>query len=178
MINAPPVITGTAKVGTTLSATTGTWVPQATNTYQWFKYKTLSDTPVSAGTASTYLIKPADLGYTFIVKVTGTKTGYKQGEIISSAKKVVAGALVKTPVPKTTGLYKVGSTLKAVPGTWDSGTTFGYQWLRDGVAITKATASTYKIPAKDKAHKISVKVTGKKTGFTTVTKVSLATKVG
>lgn len=178
VINAPPVITGTAKVGTTLSATTGTWVPQATNTYQWFKYKTLSDTPVSAGTASTYLIKPADLGYTFFVKVTGTKTGYKQNEIISASKKIVAGTLVKTPVPKTTGLYKVGSTLKAVPGTWDSGTTFSYQWLRDGVVIAKATASTYKIPAKDKAHKISVKVTGKKTGFTTVTKLSLATKVG
>lgn len=177
-ITSLPAITGTAKVGTTLFATAGTWVPLATNTYQWFKYKSISDTPVSAGTGSSYLVKAADLGYTFILKVAGTKTGYKQGEAVSAAKKIVIGTLTKTPTPKATGTLKVGGTLKAVPGVWDSGVTLSYQWLKDGVAISKATASTYKIPAKDKGHKISVKVTAKKAGYTTVTKASAPGKVG
>jgi hypothetical protein len=85
--------------------------------------------------------------------------------------------LTKTPTPKISGLLKVGITIKATPGTWDTGTSFTYQWLRDGVSIAKATSSSYKLTAKDKAHKLSVRVTGKKTGYTSISKTSLASKV-
>lgn len=37
---------------------------------------------------------------------------------------------------------------------------FKYVWKRDGVAIAKATASTYKLVAADSGHAISVTVTG------------------
>jgi hypothetical protein len=137
----------------------------------------LADTPTQVGTTSSYTIQPADLGYTFFLKVTGTKTGYTSHESISNLKLILPGSLVKTPVPKITGTYKAGNSLKAVPGSWDAGTTFSYQWLRDGIAIAKATSATYKLVAKDKAHKISVKVIGNKIGFTSIFKVSLASKV-
>ncbi|NGZ99923.1 hypothetical protein G5V59_05725 [Nocardioides sp. W3-2-3] len=45
--------------------------------------------------------------------------------------------------PTISGTTAVGSTLTAAPGTWTTGTTFGYQWLRAGVAISGATAATY-----------------------------------
>mgnify|MGYP000001589511 CR=1 FL=1 len=176
-ITAPPVILGTAKVGTILTSDPGTWSPAPDFSYQWFKYKTSSDTAVQVATTPTYLVTPADLGYSFTLKVSGTKTGYVTGESVSSAKKIVAGSLVKTPTPKITGLLKVGITIKAIPGTWDTGTSFTYQWLRDGVSIAKATSASYKLTTKDKAHKISVRVTSKKTGYTSISKTSLASKV-
>jgi hypothetical protein len=111
------------------------------------------------------------------LKVLGNKTGYTQGESISLARTVVAGSLVKTPIPKITGTFKVGKTLTAVPGVWDAGVTKTYQWLRDGIAISKATSATYKAVAKDQGHKLSLKMTVKKTGYTTVIKTSAATKV-
>jgi hypothetical protein len=175
-ITAVPVMTGTGKVGTTLSASTGTWTPTPSYSYQWFKYKTF-DSKVQISTAATYVVTPGDLGYKIFVKVLGTKAGYTQGESQSQSKSVLIGTLAKTPTPKITGTFKVGKVLNALLGTWDSGTNFSYQWLRDGVAIAKATGSTYKPVAKDKAHKLSVRVTGKKTGFSSITKVSLQTKV-
>lgn len=176
-ITALPVILGTAKVGTTLTSSPGTWSPLPAYGYQWFKYKTLSDTPVQVGTTNSYEVQPADLGYTFVLKVFGTKSGYTQGESISFAKTIVAGTLIKTPTPKITGTFKVAKTLAAVTGVWDAGTSKTYQWLKDDVAISKATAVTYKPVAKDKGYKISVKITVKKTGYTTVIKTSAATKV-
>lgn len=176
-ITSPASILGTAKVGTILTSSPGTWSPAPDYSYHWFKYKTLADTPTQVGTTSSYTIQPADLGYTFFLKVTGTKTGYTSHESISNLKLILPGSLVKTPVPKITGTYKAGNSLKAVPGSWDAGTTFSYQWLRDGIAIAKATSAKYKLVAKDKAHKISVKVIGNKIGFTSIFKVSLASKV-
>jgi hypothetical protein len=176
-IATPASILGTAKVGTTITSSPGTWSPTPDFSYQWFKYKNLADTPTQVGTTSSYTIQPQDLGYTFILKVNGTKTGYTPSQSISSSKLILPGSQSKTPIPKVTGTYKVGSSLKAVPGTWDAGVTFGYQWLRDGLAISKATSSTYKLVAKDKAHKISLKITGNKTGFTSVSKISVAGKV-
>ncbi|MBJ7280487.1 MAG: choice-of-anchor L domain-containing protein [Rhodoluna sp.] len=176
-ITGPPVILGTVKVGTALTSTPGTWSPLPTYSYKWFKYKTLADTPVQVGTANTYIAQPADLGFSFILKVFGNKTGYTQGESTSLAKTVVAGSQVKTPMPKITGTFKVGKTLTALPGAWDAGVTKTYQWLKDGKAISKATAVTYKPVAKDKGHNLSVKITVKNTGYTTVSKTSTATKV-
>ncbi len=51
-----------------------------------------------------------------------------------------------------------------------------YQWLRNGKAIKGATKSTYKLAKSDKRKKITVKVTGKRAGYTTKSVVSKATK--
>ena len=50
-----------------------------------------------------------------------------------------------------------------------------YQWLRTGKPITGATRSSYHLKNADRGHRIRVKVTGRKAGYTTVTKVSAAT---
>lgn len=53
--------------------------------------------------------------------------------------------------------------------------TLTYQWYRSGVAISGATSSTYKLVTADKGTGIKVKVTGTKTGYTTVAKTSAQT---
>lgn len=72
---APPVISGTAAAGQTLSCTQGTWIGNiSTYTISWFR----DGVPLGA-TGSTYVLQTADIGYpiTASVAVAGfTGTGY------------------------------------------------------------------------------------------------------
>ena len=61
--------------------------------------------------------------------------------------------------------------------TWKPTPSFSYQWYRNGAKISGATKSTYKLTKSDKGKKITVKVTGKKSGYLTVAKASAAKTV-
>ncbi len=88
--------------------------------------------------------------------------GYRA--LVATAKAVVPKVSVPisaTPtISSSTGVFAAESVLTAVPGVWTEGATFKYVWKRDGVAIAKATKSTYKLVAADSGHAISVSVTG------------------
>lgn len=79
------------------------------------------------------------------------------------------------PTPKISGTAKVGKKLTARPGTWTSGTALTYQWYANGARIAGATKKVYTLKAAQRGTKIKVKVTGKKSGYTTTTKTSAAT---
>ena len=84
--------------------------------------------------------------------------------------------LKATPTPTVSGTAKVGSTLTAVPGIWlPAPVALTYQWYRSGLAITGASLPSYKLTAIDIAKTITVRVTGKKAGFTTSSKTSAPT---
>jgi hypothetical protein len=101
--------------------------------------------------------------------VTLTRVGYITTSTTSSALKVGIGELVKTPDPRIVGTAKVNSSLSAQVGTWDSGVTFTYQWIRDGAKIAKATGKSYRLTAADRKAEIAVSVKAVKLGFATVT---------
>lgn len=63
-------------------------------------------------------------------------------------------------VPRVSGVAGVGSTLSASTGSWAYADSFSYQWLRDGVAIPSATASTYLLTTSDINANISCIVSG------------------
>jgi hypothetical protein len=68
---------------------------------------------------------------------------------------------ITTAVPVISGAATVGSELTAQPGAWGpSGVTFGYQWMRDGAAISAATSAKYTLTESDLNHTISVRVEG------------------
>ncbi|KQO98531.1 hypothetical protein ASF30_10745 [Leifsonia sp. Leaf264] len=84
--------------------------------------------------------------------------------------------LTATPAPKITGTAKVGIRLSASAGTWaPAPVSFAYRWYADGVAIPSASAPFYTPMPPQVGKKITVKVTGTKAGYVTVTKTSLAT---
>lgn len=85
------------------------------------------------------------------------------------------GPKVASATPTVAGTLAVGSTLTAKVGTWTTGTTLSYQWFADGAAISGATKSTWKLASAQKGKQLSVKVTGKKPGYTTVAKTSVKT---
>lgn len=53
--------------------------------------------------------------------------------------------------------------------------TLTYRWKANGSPISGATKSTLKLPSAAKGKKITVTVTGSKTGYTSVVKTSKAT---
>lgn len=170
-----PTITGTPTVGQKLTAVPGTWTPApVTLAYQWLR----NGSAISGATASTYTLVAADLGGTISVKVTGTKTGYTAVSKTSAAVTVKAALQTLMPTPTITGTTKVGSTLTANAGTWDSGTTLTYQWKKNnGVYISGATSKTYVLKASDAGAALTVSVTSTKPGYSPATKTSATTAV-
>ena len=170
-----PTITGTARIGSTLTAVPGTWGPAPVAlTYQW----KANGVSITGATAATYKPVAADTGKTLTITVTGTKTGYTTTTKTSTATTAVAAAplALTAPVPTITGTARVGSTLTAVPGTWGPApVALAYQWKANGVSITGATAATYKPVAADTGKAVTVTVTGSKTGYATTTRTSTAT---
>jgi hypothetical protein len=90
----------------------------------------------------------------------------------ASAAKALTGA-----TPKIKGKARVGTKLKAVKGKWTAKSKISYRWYRDGKAIKGAKSATYKVKSADAGAKITVKVTAKKAGFTTLSKMSKAKKI-
>jgi len=89
---------------------------------------------------------------------------------------VAEGPDVSSATPSISGTPRVGSTLTAKAGSWTSGATLKYQWRADGKAISKATSKTFKPTTTQKGRRITVTVTGSKSGHTSVSKTSAATK--
>ncbi|GAA1180912.1 hypothetical protein GCM10009584_23660 [Ornithinimicrobium humiphilum] len=172
MLAPTPKISGTPVAGRTLTAAPGTWTTGTTLTYRWYA----DGTAISGATGKTYTVPTSMKGKKLVVKVTGKKTGHPTVTRASAATAAVTLPPVPTaPVPTVSGTAVAGSTLTAKPGTWTSGTTLSYRWYADGAAISGATGKTYKVPTTMRDKRITVKVTGKKTGYANVTKTSAAT---
>lgn len=168
-----PKITGTAQVGVKLTASaapTGT-----TYAYRW----SAGGVAISGATSRTFTPGAAQRGKTITVRVTASRTGYAPASKTSAATAAVRTGVLVTAAPRISGTVKVGRKLSVSRGTWTSGTTFTYRWYAGGTAIRGATASTLTLTKAQKGKTITVKVTGKKSGYTTVTRTSRATaKVG
>ncbi len=165
-----PTISGTPKVGFTLTASTGSWLPTPTFAYQWKR----GSANISGATRSTYVLQPEDAGTVISVAVTATKTAYTSVTKSSAGTSSIEPLLfVDTVKPTISGLEKVEGILTASPGTWDPvPTSWTYQWKRDGDDISGATAATYTLIGADAGATISVEVTGSKVGYTSVTETS------
>ncbi|HEY0277811.1 MAG TPA: DUF2341 domain-containing protein [Solirubrobacterales bacterium] len=156
-----PTMSGTARVGETVTASSGEWSPAATPAYQWF----LDGDPIAGATGSTYAIAPGDAGHQLSVEVTEEPAGVGPETALSAAAEVQAA----TFAPGTAtigGTAAVGSTLSASPGDWSpTPAQVTYQWLRDGAPIAGATSATYAVTAGDAGHAIGVTVRVASPGF-------------
>ncbi|MDF1490332.1 CHAP domain-containing protein [Tessaracoccus caeni] len=168
-----PTISGTAQAGEVLTADPGAWDADATLAYQWLR----DGSDIEGAEEPTYAIAGADVGAKVSVRVTASKPGYDQVSGTSTATATVkAGTLTATPTPAVSGTAAVGKTLTAKGGSWEPATvSLSYQWLRDGKNIQGATSSSYTLTSSDKGTKVSVRVTGSKSGYTSVSKTSKAT---
>lgn len=159
----PPSISGTVQVGQTLTANRWTWTPTPTTVrYQW----RADGRAVSGATSRTWKVPASARGKRITVAITGSKTGYTTRTAVSPATTTVKAGVFVAPALTITGTTRVGSTLKAVRGTWTpQPTTVKYQWKVGGVAVTGATNYWFKIPASAKGKRVVVTVKGTRAGY-------------
>ena len=165
MVTAVPTVTGTARIGEFLTAVPGAWGPApVTLTYLWYS-DGQSMRGLPGATSAVYRVRSADLGRALSVRVAGSKAGYDTVSRDSAATAAVTLGKFVGVVPIVTGIAKVEQTLTAKPGTWSpTPDTLKYQWYRSGVAITGATAPTYKLSQADTGKKMTVRTTGSRQG--------------
>jgi hypothetical protein len=176
-----PSITGTAQVGDTLTASTGTWTEAPTSfEYQWEECNPAgkSCTDVNGATASSLQLVPGDAGHTLRVVVTASDAGGSNSAISEVSDAVTPEtpppAPTNTVAPAVSGTAQEGQTLTASNGTWTGApTAFAYQWQDCGAAgkscssIAGATAPTYQLASSDVGHTVRVVVSATNEGGTT-----------
>lgn len=97
---------------------------------------------------------------------------------VSDLNQSLLPTLAKKKSPSVSGTHKVGKTVTAKQGSWSPTVTVTrYQWLRNGKAISSATAASYKLSKADKGKKVSVKVTVVAQGYQTASASSSGKKV-
>ncbi|WP_143483549.1 S8 family serine peptidase [Propionicimonas paludicola] len=160
-------ITGTPRVGSTLSASAARSIVSAAYGYEWSR----NGAPIASG--PTLTLTAADANAVIQVRVTGKLAGYSWSSESSPTSAVGPGILSKSKSPTATGTFRAGKTVSASKGTWSpSPSSYSYRWLRNGKSISGATKSKYKLTSKDRGKKISVRVTVSKPGYTTTSATS------
>ncbi len=140
---AEPRITGSASVGGTLSASTGSWTGEPKSfAYQWLRcprgggLPTGSDCAAIGGATTTkYIVATADAGHRLRVRVTATNDDGSQAATSNATPLVrqpASGRPVNVAAPALSGSASQGATLHVTPGTWNGRQpiTFSFRWLR------------------------------------------------
>ncbi|MFB9312341.1 M1 family aminopeptidase [Nocardioides plantarum] len=82
------------------------------------------------------------------------------------------GTLNPTPTPSMDSLVRVGRRVTVVTSAWDPGATLTYRWFLDGKAVPNAYRSSYVATAFSLGKSLTVAVTGRRTGYPSVTRTS------
>jgi hypothetical protein len=165
---APPTVSGTAKQGQTLSASSGSW-SGGTISYQWRRCDTTGAgcSSISGATGSTYTVAAGDVGSTLRVQVTAANGSAKSTAQSAKTAVVAAGtAPANTSKPTISGNAVQGETLTANTGSWsgDSPISYSYQWLRcnssgSSCSNVGSNSTSYGLGSGDVNHTIEVTVT-------------------
>ncbi|WP_029015207.1 DUF4347 domain-containing protein, partial [Niveispirillum irakense] len=190
-----PAISGTAQVGNSLTASSGTWSDPENNTlsysYQWYRADDNSGTnlvAISGATAATYALSTSDAHKFLRVVVTANDGNGGTQTATSAYTAITNSAPAASAVPTVTGSFSPGSNLSTSTGTWadaDGDTlTYTYQWYRADnstgtgeVAISGATSSTYSVVVGDLGKYLRVVVTANDSNGGTQTAASTRSQV-
>jgi Ig domain of plant-specific actin-binding protein len=178
---AVPQISGTAKEGSTLNASNGTWSNTPTSfAYQWRRCSSDGATcvDITGATKQAYDVAAADVGRTLRVIVTASNADGKDSATSDATDVVDSKSGPTNSVrPSVTGTATVGQELRVSRGTWSpTPTSFGFQWQRcsgtgaDCVNVPGATGASYGVRAADVDHRMRALVTARTAaGRSTVT---------
>jgi hypothetical protein len=166
-----PSISGSAAVGSTLTASPGTWSGSPLiYGYQWKQCDSAgsSCTPISGATASTYTVVSGDSGQTLAVAVTATNA-FGTTTSVSGATAMVGPTNLS--LPTISGTAMVGNTLTATSGSWSGSPSYAYAWQScnpDGancITIAGAASSSYTLTLGDLGSTLKVSVTATASGI-------------
>ena len=173
----PPVVSGSAVLGQTLTTTDGSWTGSPAGfTYQWedCDVSGANCTPILTALSNSYTLAAGDVGHTIRAVVTAVNLGGATGA--SSAQTAVVQSSVpaaptSTAAPVVSGTATQGQTLTSSNGSWtNSPSAFAYKWEdcdSSGAgcsSISGATSSSYTLAAGDVGHTIRSVVTASNAG--------------
>ena len=186
---AAPTISGTAKVGSTLSANDGTWSNSPTSfSYQW--QRCASDGrgcgDITSATSKSYTPVTGDVGHTLRVVVTASNTDGKASATSAATDPVnSANGPTNSVRPTVTGSATVGETLRVSNGSWSpTPTSFTRQWQQcdsdtsNCTNIAGATGQTYGVRSGDVGHRLRALVAAHTSSGTTIVASSASDVVG
>ena len=169
-----PVITGTARVGQTLTVDTSAIADEdgldnVSYSYQWIANDGTNDADIGGQTGSTYTLTDEDVGKSIKVRVSFTDDADNEETLTSAATGVVAAKpnSPATGAPTIDGTAQVGETLTVLTNgiTDEDGldnVSYSYQWIaNDGTndaEIGGQTGSTYTLTDEDMGKSIKVRV--------------------
>jgi hypothetical protein len=166
-----PIISGTARVGSTLTTTAGSWLGTGAiaYSYQWQRCDLFGAAcaPIAGATAATYVPENQSIGQTLRVVVTAAELGGTVAQVSQPTQSVAAEAapVIQEP-PAVSGTTLVGYTLQATPGAFTGeALTRSYQWERCDQAgqactpISGTTSNSYSVTANDTNGTIRARVT-------------------
>ena len=161
-----PTISGTVRVGETLTAETSAiadadGLDNVGYSYQWLA----NGADIAGATSDTYTLVETDVGLTIKVKVS-FRDDKNNPETLTSAAMAAVEPRPNSPAtgaPTISGTVRVGETLTAetsaiADADGMSGAVFSYQWLANGADVAGATNDTYTPVADDVGKAIQVKV--------------------
>ncbi|HEY6889275.1 MAG TPA: hypothetical protein VI300_15885, partial [Solirubrobacter sp.] len=126
-----PALTGTPRIGGTLSCGDGTWdAVYPITARRWLR----AGVPIGGATGATYVAVAADVGKA----ITCEATAAGLTAAVSSPLSPTAPEAVHAP--QIQGDRRIGTTLTCTPGEWDGTYALTYRWLRDGVAAGTASS--------------------------------------
>ena len=172
-----PTITGTPKVSSILTATSGDWtnIPAA-YAYAWQRCTTnntlASCTPIAGADQATYTLSAADDTAWIRVTVTATNSGGATSQHSSPTVQITRLRPDNTTRPVLTGTAQVGATLSTSTGSWDNVPDgYTYAWKRCATTaldscttIDGAIQASYTLAATDAGTRIRAYVTATNSG--------------
>ena len=186
-----PVITGTARVGQTLTVDTSAIADEdgldnVSYSYQWIRNDGTNDADIGGQTGSTYTLTDEDVGKSIKVRVSFTDDADNAEARTSAATGVVAAKpnSPATGAPVITGTARVGQTLTVDTSAIADedgldNISYSYQWIRnDGTNdadIGGQTGSTYTLTDEDVGKSIKVRVSFTDDADNAETRTSAAT---
>jgi hypothetical protein len=159
-----------------------------TEKFQWYR----DGKAISGATAEKYTPVTADIGKKLTVRIAYSKSGYLGSNRTSvatprvGAEAFAGGPELNVQRENALPLSADVSSGKLVVHAPEKGSSVGqdgvadleakrtYQWYRGGVAISKATKSTYTPVAADAGKLISVRISITKSGYSEVTRFSIS----
>ncbi len=173
---APPVVVGTPRYATAVSAHRGAWSPEPdATTYQW----RVDGTPVTGATAPAFTPRLRDLGHALSVTVTASRAGFSRGTRTSTPVTVRRARFGDHAAVRLAGVARFGRTLSLDRlGVTPSATSRRLAWVRDGRAIAGATGRRHRLGVADVGHRVGLRVTVRRAGYVPLTVTSAAPRVG
>jgi hypothetical protein len=172
-----PTVSGTARVGETLTATPGTWGTLGTYSDGGAWFRDGNKILHSVG-QRTYTLVDRDLGRQIHYAEVGV-ADYYLPTTMSSAPVVVTGAVASpdSPTtgtralqlvrrPKVRGVARVGNVLTAVAGTWRPAAKSSFRWVRSGKVV--ARGKRLRLTKAYGGKKVVLRVTAKRAGYAPV----------